>query len=382
MRIDSRWGRWAVGIAVAAVLGGPPAQAGPRRGGRLGDRHDMRRTTSVEDGGIDPSNIAVVDDDMLVASADSYDDPYGPDSYDADPYGHEWRTEPVYDAVDYQLSAPEAHQFATGRGIVVAVLDGGFNLQNPVIEENLVWWGFDAIDLDGDPQDLGNGIDEDGDGVVDAAVGHGTFIAGMVLKAAPDARILPIRVRDDEGYGSNEELIRGIRYAMDMGADIINLSVEKALAKQRGVWDTIEEARLRGIVIVGSAGNDGWIDTNDLIEHDDVLMVGSVDGCDRIADFSNYESRKASYLMVFAPGVDLYGPVGAPCDCAMGWWSGTSFSSGLLSGAAALILERNPGYGPHEVREVVEASTDPVCFGDGTPYPWGGRINLAKAVQR
>jgi subtilisin family serine protease len=357
MSIEGRWTRWVVGLTVAAVLGGA-AQAGP--GGKKG-----KTRTSAEDGGIDPSNIAVVDDDLLVASVE---DESGP-CLD-------------YDAVDFQLGAPEAHEVATGRGVVVAVLDGGFNLHHPALDGHLAGWGFDAIDLDGDPHDTGNGIDDDRDGVVDAAVGHGTFIAGMVLKAAPDALVLPIRIRDDEGFGSNEELIRGLRYAMDMGADVVNLSVEKGKAKQKGVWNTIEEARQRGIVIVCSAGNDGWNDTNNLIEHDDVLMVGAVDGSDRITDFSNYEDGATRYLMVFAPGLDLFGPVGAPSDGAMGWWSGTSFSAGLLSGASALILERNPWYGPREVRDVVETSTEPVRFADGTPYAWGGRINLARAVLR
>ena len=106
---------------------------------------------------------------------------------------------------------------ATGDGVLVAVLDGGFNLAHPDIAKRISKDAYDAIDLDDDPNDGGNGVDDDLDGTVDDAVGHGTFVASMVLLAAPDATILPIRIVDDEGYGTEKEIVDGIEYAVEKG---------------------------------------------------------------------------------------------------------------------------------------------------------------------
>ena len=83
-----------------------------------------------------------------------------------------------------QIDALGAHMTSTGAGVVVAVLDAGFNLDNPMIAGHLHPFTYDALDRDRDPNDSGNGIDDDADGDIDPAIGHGTFVAGMVLMAA------------------------------------------------------------------------------------------------------------------------------------------------------------------------------------------------------
>ena len=276
----------------------------------------------------------------------------------------------------FQVGAPEAHLQSTGRGIRVAVLDGGFDLGHPALAGNLEP-GFDAVDGDSDPTDLGNGIDDNGDGVVDGGRSHGTFVAAMVLMAAPDARILAVRVRDDEGYGSNAEVVAGLRFAMDQGADVINLSIEAAEAANGGIYAAIMEATDRDIVVVVSAGNSGCDALDKLASTRGVIVVGAVDSADTLTDFTNTgESRRG--LFTLAPGLDLQGPLGST---QMGFWSGTSFSAGIVSGGAALLLELRPGYDNDRVLDAFDFSTEPAMRMDGTFYPGAGRVDLARLVR-
>lgn len=280
-----------------------------------------------------------------------------------------------------QIKAAEAHKLATGEGIVVAVLDGGFNLDHPDLDGGLASKAYDAIDDDDDPEDLGNGTDDDGDGVKDNGVGHGTFVAGMVLKAAPDAIVLPVRVRDDEGLGTNQQLIDGIEWAVDNGADVLNLSVEGAKVDDQKLNAALTDARKDGVVVVLAAGNDGLKALPKMAWTNDSIVVGAVDEDDEIASFSNYSVSFVG-LMTFAPGVDIYGPVGAPKDTTNGLWSGTSFSTGIVSGAVALLLDNHPSWKPGKVRKELARSTDTVTKpGGGTLY-YAGRINLLKAAKR
>jgi len=314
-----------------------------------------------KDGGINPTNIAVVDGDLFAMAA--------PDAtgFARDMIG--WQP------AAFQVGAPDAHMIATGHGVRVAVLDGGFDLDHPALAGSLEP-GFDAIDGDGDPTDAGNGFDDDGDGIVDGGRSHGTFVSAMVLMAAPDSRIVPVRVRDDEGFGSNAEVVAGLEFAMNAGVDVINLSLEAAQAANSGLQAAVMEATSRGIVVVVSAGNSGDDSFGKLADTRGVIVVGAVDGLDEPADFTNTgESRRG--LFTFAPGVDIYGPLGSS---QMGFWSGTSFSAGIVSGGAALILEVRPNCTNDEVLDAFDFSTDMAWEIDGTPMWGAGRINLARLV--
>lgn len=280
-----------------------------------------------------------------------------------------------------RLRADEAHQRATGAGVTVAVLDGGFNLSHPWLTRNLSPLGYDAIDLDANPEDLGNGLDDDGDGYIDHGVGHGTFVAGMVLLAAPDATILPIRVRDDEGYGSNAELLRGLQAAWERGADVVNLSIPRAGWHGNDVERKIRQMYRAGIAFVASAGNDGDDSFTELANMEHTIAVGSTDETDRRAYFSNHDERSFS-AAIFAPGLELYGPLGAPENDSSGYWSGTSFSAGLVSGAVALMRQRWPRMDLWTLYWTLNDSADPAYDYDGSRFPWTGRLNLLRAVTR
>ena len=282
--------------------------------------------------------------------------------------------------LDQQIGLSSAHATATGRDVVVAVLDSGFNLHHPEIASRVLPYGFDPVGRDWNPQDRGDGVDEDGDGDTDLGVGHGTFVSGMVLKTAPDAWILPVRIADDEGYGLEDELVSGIDFAMSMHADVINLSFEAGTLSPT-VCDKLHDANAAGIVVVVAAGNDGSDQVKAMAADGTTIAVGAVDYGDRIAAFSNVPSDGRG-LTLFAPGVDLYGPHGGPSDGADCWWSGTSFSAPFASGAVALALETCRGLSPLQVRDRLRAaSAAPALRTDGTAYPWAGRIDLRLVVR-
>jgi subtilisin family serine protease len=310
------------------------------------------RVTILPPGEANPSNMAVVDGDMMMANM---------------------RDQPAA----HMVHAAEAHGFATGRGVLVAVLDAGFDLRHPVLAGRVEPFGYDAIDGDGDPQDLGNGFDDYGEGTPDGAVGHGTFVAGMILLAAPDARILPVRIMDDEGYGDNGSIVRGIDFALRMGAQVINISAQSAALGDWSVMNKLEEAHARGVVVVASAGNDGRDRMGGIAGHATTISVGATDDRSVEARFSN-RAGWGEELVVHAPGVDLVGPMTGD---GMGIWSGTSFSAGFATGGAALFLERRPGARPQEVGDAIRMASSPAFDDRGTPLR-AGLIDLHQVASR
>lgn len=315
-------------------------------------RHEEWLSKMAEKGKINPTNIPVIDSDFFAMAA----------------------------MPAQQIDAWQAHESATGQGVLVAVLDSGFNLSHPFIEDRICPFAFDALECDFDPEDCGNGFDDDFDGSADTGVGHGTFVAGMVLLAAPDAMILPVRIADDEGYGTEDEIAFGIEFAIAMGADVINLSLE-AGTKSGHIKSLLDDAKQEGIVIVTSAGNGGEEDLGMIADRSYTICVGAVDFDDVESEFTNVGTEKEQ-LTVYAPGVDLRGPYGWPYDEAMCLWSGTSFSAGIVSGAVALRIEVSPESTHDEIQEDIEVSVDPTYDRDGVEIQGAGRINLRKVVER
>lgn len=283
--------------------------------------------------------------------------------------------------LDADIGISDAHAVSTGRDVVVAVLDSGFNLNHPAIAARVLPYGYDPVQKDWNAQDTGNKVDDDKNGCVDDGVGHGTFVAGMVLAVAPDAWILPVKISDDEGYGLEAEVINGIDFAESMGANVINLSFELG-SLSLNICNKLQEANSKGIVIVVSAGNDGSDQTKTMAQSGVTIPVGAVDFTDAVPSWSNTPSDGRG-LTLFAPGVALYGPHGGPSNDANCTWSGTSFAAPLASGAAALVLQKHPGLPPNQVAFILRnASSAPVQAWDGSTYPYAGRLDLRKVVSQ
>jgi subtilisin family serine protease len=187
-----------------------------------------------------------------------------------------------------RIRAVQAQAFGRGEGVTVAVLDTGIDVAHPLLAGRLAPGGADFVDGDGDPADAPDGIDSDGDGLADEAVGHGTAVAGLVLAVAPEATVLPIRVLDSDGIGTAFGVARGIDLARRRRADVLNMSFGMGRLS-RLVVELLDEVHERGGTLIASAGNRNvGAPPQYPAGHPDVLGVAATDSLDRKADFSNF----------------------------------------------------------------------------------------------
>ncbi len=222
---------------------------------------------------------------------------------------------------------------STGAGVTVAVLDSGIDLQHEDLRARTVD-GLDLIAGTRVPADM---------------TGHGTHIAGIIAAhagngvgiqgAAPDARILPIRVLDAQNRGSTDVLARGIDAAVARGARVINLSLNAGpdapslFLPDSDLVKTIERAVAAGVVVVASAGNDSLPLCAQPIVQRRMLCVGAVDEDRRRAHFSNYGAR----VDIVAPGDRI---MSTTINGKYGLMSGTSQAAPHVAAAAALLVAR------------------------------------------
>jgi subtilisin family serine protease len=232
----------------------------------------------------------------------------------------------------------EIHPYTRGQGIKVAVLDGGVRADHPALAGFIDPDGWDFVDGDSDPSDEAGGLDEDLDGTADEAAGHGTMVAGIVHLVAPEARILPVRVLNDEGFGRSFDVAKGIVYAIEHGARVINMSFGLyqgcyVIQRQLVLADSL------GVLLVSSAGNENS-ESPELYPAGDirVLSVTALDSLDVKADFSNYNRHAA----IAAPGTGI---LSTYLDGAYAVGAGTSFSAPFVAGQLALILSARPDLG-------------------------------------
>lgn len=263
------------------------------------------------------------------------------------------------------LGLGSAQLVSRGQGVRVAIIDTGVDPNHSMLRGRIAAsWDFVADrELALDQPD---GLDNDGNGAVDEAYGHGTHVAGIVALVAPDARLLVARVLDADGQGDLVDVIAGIRWAVREGADVINLSLG-TLEVSDGLTSAIRYADDHHVVVVAAAGNWGAATP---IEYPaathEVNAVAATDVDAVPAPFTSY----GYHVKLAAPGVAIRSAY--PGDTYR-LWSGTSMSAPFVSGAAALLLNVHPTWN-HELvmnrlgsttRRVVAIRTLRDLMGDG-----------------
>lgn len=201
-------------------------------------------------------------------------------------------------------------------------------------------------------------------GIIAAARGNDTGIDGV----ADNVRIMSVKVVP-EGDERDKDVALGIRYAVDNGAQIINMSFGKGFSPQKAwVDDAIRYAEEKGVLIIHAAGNDGTNndevenypkDTyNDGKEANNVITVGAIGNGrtgSKVAGFSNYGKKEVD---VFAPGVQIYSTI--PGGNKYNNASGTSMASPVVAGVAALILSYYPDLSARQLKEIIEKTASPL----------------------
>jgi thermitase len=271
----------------------------------------------------------------------------------------------------------------TGAGARVAILDSGYDNSHPYFADARVvgqWDAFTNQDGAGNVDDIGNAEDDDGDGFVDEMTGHGTHVMGIVLQAAPDATVIPIRTLDSDGVGQAFFLARAIHYAMDQNAEVINLSLGST-ADTRIVREAILAAIAADVFVAAAAGNNGGGEPREFpATQDGVFGVAATDRNDRAAEFT---STHAS-LSLSAPGLEIVSPFAldqppaTPLGSEYAIWSGTSMATPWVSGAAALLLAEHPSWNARQIAARLTETADPIA---GPSAGMGsGRLDIGAAL--
>lgn len=197
--------------------------------------------------------------------------------------------------------------------------------------------------------------------------GHGTEVAGILRLVAPQSNIMPLKAFGLDGSGQMYDVIRAIYYAVDQGADVINMSFS-CECDSKGLRDAIAYADRQGVALVASVGNDNSRVPLFPAAYQQVLGVAATNFDDTRAVFSNYGSA----VSVAAPGAGII--TAFPGGKYAAVW-GTSFSSPQVAGEAALLMQR--GIRGYWVDWRIEQSTDGNIRGSSLGY---GRIDLLQAL--
>ena len=226
-----------------------------------------------------------------------------------------------------QVRLPAQPTTYTGAGMVVAVLDTGISQDHPAFAGRLLP-GWDMVDDDPIPNDEPGG----------AGWGHGTHVAGIVAHVAPEAQILPVRVLDPQGRGDTFVVAYAIEWAVNQGADVINMSLGTAFHSQV-LSETVSWATDQGVVIVAAAGNLNSTQPQYPAHYPQVVSVTGVDEENRKAPFANYGE---GWIDIAAPSVGITSTIVGPQGNGYASWSGTSMATAFVSGAAALGRQKFP----------------------------------------
>ena len=330
----------------------------------------------------------------------------------------------------------EAWDRATGsRDVVVAVIDNGFDTFHPDLYAN-AWKNEDEIADNGIDDDNNGYIDDvwgwdfspndiDGDGLIDEeekerghndprppvegvrhiseTIHHGSVVAGIIGAIGNNGedgaginwqvKLMNLKVINNDTVNEQGPLIKAMRYAVDNGADIINISL---------VGDTDQDIRAavkyaydRGVAVIAASGNTRValnLSPLDPVCADDdqneewVLGVSAITREHKLALFSNTGSK---CIDITAPGVGIagtlrYAPRYGLTERYGGDWQGTSFAAPFVSGAAALIKAIQPTWGPKQIYQAILSTVHRTPPTDVAAYEeiyGAGLLQINKAVE-
>jgi thermitase len=253
------------------------------------------------------------------------------------------------------------------KGVTIAVIDSGVDLDHPDLVRRLQT-GYNVFTENNVPEDEN---------------GHGTHVAGIIASQPNNHEgvagitwfnpIMPIKALNADGYGTSFDVAKGIRWAVDHGAKVINLSLGN-YQPSAVLEEAIRYAYDRDVVLVAALGNDSTSQPSFPAAYPEVISVGAVNQDLSFAPYSNY----GNYLDVVAPGTNIASTFTQHRYAAL---SGTSMAAPHVTALAGLIRSLNPRLSNDEVKQIIiDTATD---LGDSgkDPYYGYGLINVYRALE-
>jgi thermitase len=280
-----------------------------------------------------------------------------------------------------KIKAPAAWDITTGGSdVIIAVVDTGIDLSHPDFScLGKLTSGWDFVNNDAIPNDdFGHGSHVAG--IAAACTNNGIGVAGVSW----GARLMPVKVLDAYGSGSYERVANGVTYAVDHGADIVNLSLG-GIDESSALADAVQYAYDHDVLVVVAAGNcaQGYSGSpcygliNPIMypaAYSTTLAVAATDSNDNWANFSEHHP----YVDVAAPGVSIYSTWK---NDGYAWLQGTSMATPYVAGLAALVWSLDPSLTHDQVRAIIQSTADDVWTSGKDDYTGYGRINAGQALQ-
>lgn len=294
-----------------------------------------------------------------------------------------------YSGKDLQSYTPTSSEATATKNIILAICAGNnnnFDITNTMLLEELEGDLRKAETVNTPPPNYRGDIVKDNENdindkfygnndIMASTPFHGTHVAGIIGGVrnngkgidgiADNVKIMMIRAVPD-GDEHDKDIALAIRYAVDNGAKIINMSFGKSFSPQKKwVDDAVKYAESKGVLLVHAAGNDAKNLDSDYNFPTPILLnggrptnwmtIGASDDPGNgglAASFSNFGKKEVD---VFAPGVNIYSTI--PGGNTYGNASGTSMASPVTAGVAAFLLEYYPTLTPQQLKMVIEKSS-------------------------
>jgi subtilisin family serine protease len=285
--------------------------------------------------------------DQLMPAAATVNDPS---------YASEWHLA--------KIGAPQAWDYTTGGGVIIAILDTGVDGTHPDLAPQMVA-GWNFYDNNSNTADI---------------QGHGTAVAGTAAAAANNAigvagvaggaKIMPLRISDPSAWAAWSTTAQAINYAADHGARVVNLSYVGTSVSST-ILTAASYLRSKGGVMFVAAGNNGVLDNT--APTTVLQVVSATQESDQLASWSTY----GPFVSISAPGNNIL--TTSRGGIYQYWW-GTSLATPVVAGTAALIIAKRPDFTPAQIDATLKSTATDLGSSGTDNYFGAGRVNAAAAL--
>jgi hypothetical protein len=203
--------------------------------------------------------------------------------------------------------------------------------------------------------------------------GHGTNVTTLFAAIAPTAKILPIKILNQQGAGQMSDIIEGIKFALKEDVRVLLMPLGSS-AKSAELEQIVARARKKGLILIAPAGNEATEQETYPAALQGVIAVGSTDAQDHKAPFSGF----GKWVTLYAPALDLemIGVGGVVQER-----SGGSFAATVVAGVAALVVATNPALGPEGVENLLIKTATDIASKNPALAPGARRVDALAALR-